>query len=140
MQLQFKVGITVSEKFLKELRVRLVHQFLDIIILLFLTKPSKAKYPTGISIFCESMFGVKINPDSLYGLLLTLERKGLIKGETKQIIESRTIRTYTLTENGQKLIEDFLKTHEEMMTFIRYMFENQEEHPSRQKRLGNTEW
>jgi DNA-binding PadR family transcriptional regulator len=128
----------MNEVFLKELRERVVNQFLDIIILLFLTKPNKAKYPTGISVFCESMFGVKIKPDSLYSLLFELEKKKLIKGETKQIIETRTIRLYTLTPNGQGLIDAFLQSHEEMMTFIRFMFENQEGHLPGQKSIGTT--
>ncbi len=114
------------ESFLEELRERVVYQFLDVIIMLFLTKPNKAKYPKGISMFCETMFGVKINPDSLYSLLLTLERKGLIQGECKEIIEKRTIRLYHLTDEGKELVEQFLASHEEMMGFIRYMFENQE--------------
>ncbi len=75
------------------------------------------------------MFGVKINPDSLYSLLLGLERKGLIKGESKEIIEKRTVRLYRLTDEGKELVEQFLETHEEMMGFIRYVFENQENTP-----------
>ena len=111
---------------MRELRERIVYQFLDVIILLFLTKSTRDKYPTGISRFCENMFGVKINTNSLYSLLLMLERRGLIKGESREIIERRTIRIYALTDEGKELIGNFLETHEEMMNFIRYMFENQE--------------
>ena len=113
------------DKFLADFRKRLVAQFLDIIVLLLLRK-SKSEHPSDIGRFCEAMFGVKVNPDSLYCLLLTLERRGLIKGETRQILDLRTVRFYSLTEKGNRIIRGFIKNHDEMMTFVRFMFENQE--------------
>jgi DNA-binding PadR family transcriptional regulator len=116
----------MSEKFVNELRERMVYQFLDVIILLILSKPDIAKYPARLKDFCETLLGVKIKPDSLYALLVMLERKGLIKGESKEILETRTIRFYQLTLDGKAIIEQFLLTHNEMMELINKMSEKSE--------------
>jgi DNA-binding PadR family transcriptional regulator len=103
-----------GEGFAKELRERMLSQFLDIIILLFLNKPGNVKYPDRIKRLCETTFGFKIAPDSFYGMLVMLEKKGLIKGESKTILELRTTRFYQLTPAGKVVLDTFFSSHDEM--------------------------
>ncbi|XHH08061.1 MAG: PadR family transcriptional regulator [Candidatus Bathyarchaeia archaeon] len=114
----------MNEDFAKELRCRMLSNFLDVIILLILNGREGCKYPTKIKHFCEETFGLKIAPNSLYSILVMLERKGLIKGETKQILEYRSTRFYHLTPEGKDVLETFFLSHDEMMFFLKLMNDN----------------
>ncbi len=64
-----------GEGFAKELRERMLSQFLDIIILLFLNKPGNVKYPDRIKRLCETTLGFKISHYSFYCILFMLEKR-----------------------------------------------------------------
>jgi DNA-binding PadR family transcriptional regulator len=52
-------------------------------------------------------------------MLVMLEKKGLIKGESKTILELRTTRFYQLTPAGKVVLETFFSSHDEMMIFLK---------------------
>ena len=79
----------VDENLLKELRERMVNQFLDLLILLFLNKPNSPETASNMFKLCKDMFGVEIDSDSMYRLLLVLEKKGLIQGSNKEVTEKK---------------------------------------------------
>jgi len=61
-------------------------------------------------------FGILVSSGTVYSLLYSLERNGLIKG-----VQNRRKRVYTLTEKGKQNIEILTKANEEIQSFLRNM-------------------
>ena len=76
--------------------------------------------------FFNKKFGVTIDQGSFFSLLFALERKGLIKGESREIevVENRIARFYQLTPKGEELAKYFSAEHIELIDFIRFMFDS----------------
>ena len=87
-----------SSKILKDLRKRTIKNFLDIYILGQLQENPLSGYD--IIGIVHSRFDVLVSSGTIYAVLYSMERDGLIKG----ICEQRK-RVYELTENGEKAIQ-----------------------------------
>lgn len=109
---------------LKEIQRSMVTSFLDTIILAEL----RNSIPLGandIIEFVHKKFGFLISPGTVYSLMYSMERKGLLKG-----IEVQTKRTYTLTDKGVKTINAILESKVEIQMFMRAILEVDQAIPS----------
>jgi DNA-binding PadR family transcriptional regulator len=98
---------------LKEVQRSLVMSFLDTIILAELRNP----IPLGsydIIEFVHRKFGFLISPGTIYSLMYSMERKGLLRG-----VEVQAKRTYTLTDKGVETINAILESRVEIQMFMR---------------------
>lgn len=98
----------------ERLRRRAVKSFMDILILSELKKAPMSGYDV-ISLI-HKRFGILVSSGTVYSLLYSMEREGLIKG-----ISSRRKRVYILTEKGEQNIKVITKANEELQSFLRNM-------------------
>ena len=103
----------MERKILKEMHRDIIKNFLDRIILAKLRNSSPL---SGYDImeFIHEKFGILVSPGTVYAVLYSMERKGLIKGE---LTEGK--RVYVLTSQGTDTIRAILKLEEEIQGFMR---------------------
>jgi DNA-binding PadR family transcriptional regulator len=94
----------------------MVRNFLDIIVLAELRNSSPLSGYDAID-FVHKKFDVLINSGTIYSLLHSMERKGLIEGE---LTEGK--RVYVLTDKGTNAINALLKSKEEIQRFLGTLF------------------
>ena len=84
-------------------RLRLVKEFLDYVILIYLKRQGKV---AGYDLIRQinNDYGVLLSPGTIYSKLYSLERRGLIKG---QWMEKK--REFVLTQQGRKNIDAIMK-------------------------------
>jgi DNA-binding PadR family transcriptional regulator len=95
---------------LKKMHRRLVKTFLDVLVLSELRNGPMSGYD--VIAFIHNKFHLLVSSGTVYSLLYSLERDGLIKGEWKQ-----RKRVYTLTEKGKATIRAILNANDK----IRYL-------------------
>jgi DNA-binding PadR family transcriptional regulator len=81
----------------KDIEIRVVKSFLDILILVEFTKQSNLS-GYDVTSFVNNKFGGILSPGTVYATLYSMERKGLIKGE---IDGKKTV--YKLTDKGNEV-------------------------------------
>ena len=101
-----------TSKFVATLRRRVIKGFLDILILTELKKGHLSGYD--VIGYIHRKFDVLVSSGTVYSLLYSLERDGLIRGEWSQ-----RKRVYKLTEKGKQNIETITKAHDEIRNFLR---------------------
>lgn len=111
-----------NKQLLKELRERAIHQFLDVIILEALNDTSSPRSGRELVNLIKKKFGITIDSGMIYSLLLAMERKELIRGFNKIIVEKRINRFYKLTENGKELSENLIDNREDVINFMKLLF------------------
>jgi DNA-binding PadR family transcriptional regulator len=109
----------MKSEVLKELRKALVIHFLDSIVLIYFKNQSRL---SGYDILAllQTRFGFVVSSGTIYSLLYSIERKGLVKGEL-----TNGKRVYSLTEEGRDFIEDIVNSKEEIVELVRSFFESQ---------------
>ncbi len=85
----------------KEVSTKLMKGLLDLIILQFLNNQPMHGYQVITKI--RKNFGVYFGPSTIYPLLGTLEKKGLVKSEWNMTFE-RPRKIYSLTNDGQNML------------------------------------
>ena len=102
----------MESKILKEMQRRMVKDFLDIIILAELRNSNPV---SGYDIldFVQRKFGFLVSPGTVYSLLYSMERKGLVKCASTQ-----AKRVYALTEKGAENIIALSNFKEEIQRFM----------------------
>ena len=95
---------------LKKMHRRLVKTFLDVLVLSELRNQAMSGYD--VIAFIHNKFRLLVSSGTVYSLLYSLERDGLIKGEWTQ-----RKRVYTLTEKGEATIKAILNANDQ----IRYL-------------------
>ena len=85
----------------KEVSTKLMKGLLDLIILQFLNAEPMHGYQVITKI--RKSFGVYFGPSTVYPLLGTLEKKGLVKSEWN-MNSDRPRKIYSLTNNGQNML------------------------------------
>jgi len=101
-----------SSKILEKLRRRAIKNFMDILVLTEINKDSLSGYDAIAHI--HKKFGILVSSGTVYSLLYSLERDGLIKGEWNQ-----RKRVYKLTEKGEQNIKVVTKANDEIQNFLR---------------------
>jgi DNA-binding PadR family transcriptional regulator len=100
-----------------EIHRRIVKDFLDIIIL---ARLRNAELLSGYEIMglIHQKLGFLISSGTVYSLLYSMERKGLIKGEL-----TNGKRIYVLTDQGKGVIDAILGSKEELLRFVRTLLD-----------------
>jgi DNA-binding PadR family transcriptional regulator len=103
---------TLQEYTPHEIELRIVKNFLDILILRNLSKYNSLSGYDIIELIHEK-FKQLISPGTVYSVLYAIERKGLVKGESDG---RKTV--YTLTEKGKAAVEDISRSKKELALFM----------------------
>jgi DNA-binding PadR family transcriptional regulator len=104
-------GERLEGKVLRKLHERIIKNFMDIIILAELRKGPMSGYD--VISFIHNKFNLLVSSGTVYSLLYSLERNGLIEGSWDE-----RKRVYRLTEKGAKTIETILNANDKIKNFI----------------------
>ncbi|MGB9714066.1 MAG: PadR family transcriptional regulator [Candidatus Bathyarchaeales archaeon] len=104
-------GGKLEGKILKKMHERIIKNFMDIIILAELRNGPLSGYD--VISFIHNKFHLLVSSGTVYSLLYSLERNGLIEGAWDE-----RKRVYKLTEKGQKTIETILSANDKIKNFI----------------------
>lgn len=102
----------MSEKITEKLRKRVIKNFIDILVLTKLRNSPMSGYD--VISYIHKRFGILVSSGTVYSLLYSLERQGLIKGA----INGRK-RVYRLTEKSEQDLESIKKTGGEIQNLLR---------------------
>jgi len=111
----------VNGQVIKEMQGRIVKNFMDILIMTELRDSPMSGYDA-IS-FIHKKFRLLVSSGTVYSLLYSLERDGLIEGKF-----NNRKRVYVLTEKGEETVQAIQEASEQIQTFMSNLF----------KRLNNT--
>jgi DNA-binding PadR family transcriptional regulator len=104
-------GGKLEGKILKKMHERIIKNFMDLIILAELRNGPMSGYD--VISFIHSKFHLLVSSGTVYSLLYSLERNGLIEGTWNE-----RKRVYKLTEKGKKTIEIILSANDKIKSFI----------------------
>jgi DNA-binding PadR family transcriptional regulator len=95
----------------ENLRRRTIKTFMDILVLAELQEKPLSGYD--IITLIHKRFNVLVSSGTVYSLLYSLERKGLVNAEMDQ-----RKRVYTLTNKGEKTLETVGRANEEIKGLV----------------------
>jgi len=101
-----------SLKIVEDLRGRTIKSFMDILILAELKKDPMSGYD--VIGLIHKRFGILVSSGTIYSLLYSMERKGLITG-----VWNKRKRVYALAEKGDRNIKVITNVNEEIQNFLR---------------------
>jgi len=102
---------TLESKILKKIHERIIKNFLDVIVLAELRNGPMSGYD--VIAYIHNKFHLLVSSGTVYSLLYSLERNGLIQGKW-----SERKRIYTLTEKGEKTIKTILNANDKIRNFL----------------------
>jgi DNA-binding PadR family transcriptional regulator len=105
---------------LKKLQKRIVRSFMDVLILAML-RNNNSMSGYDVIAHIHKKFDVLVSSGTVYSILYSLERDGLIKG-----VWNQRRRVYTLTEKGKQTIKTILKADDQFHVFLRTIFGRQD--------------
>ena len=98
----------------KDIEIRVVKSFLDVLILIEMKKQSNLS-GYDVTGFVNNKFGGILSPGTVYATLYAMQRKGLIKG-----VEDGRKTVYQLTEEGNLVITTMMSDfNRQMNDFVR---------------------
>ena len=101
-----------SSNFLEKLRERILKNFMDILVLKEIEEHTLSGYD--VIGLVHQRFGTLISSGTVYSMLYSLKREGLIEG-----VPNQRKRVYVLTEKGKQNIEAITKADKEIQNFIK---------------------
>jgi len=101
-----------SSNILEKLHRRAIKNFMDILVLTEIKKRSLSGYDVLAHI--HKRFGILVSSGTVYSLLYSLERDGLIKG-----VWNQRKRVYSLTEKGEQNIKVITKANKEIQNCLK---------------------
>ena len=114
-------GGKLEGKVLKKMHERIIKNFMDIIILAELRNRSMSGYD--VISFIHDKFYLLVSSGTVYSLLYSLERIGLIDGTWRE-----RKRVYELTEKGRKTINMILSANDKIKIFVTSLLKVQSSH------------
>jgi len=96
----------------EKLHRRTIQNFMDILVLTEMKKRSLSGYD--VIGLIHKRFAIMVSSGTIYSLLYSLERDGLIKS-----VGNERKRVYELTEKGEQDIKVITKANEEIQNFLR---------------------
>jgi DNA-binding PadR family transcriptional regulator len=105
-------GEKMEAKILKKIQERIIKSFMDTIIMSELRNGPVSGYD--IISYIYNKFGLLVSSGTVYSLLYSLERNGLIEGNW---IERK--RVYKLTERGAKTTQVILDSTDRIKSFMK---------------------
>jgi DNA-binding PadR family transcriptional regulator len=104
-------GERLEDKILKRTHERIIKNFMDIIILAELRNVALSGYD--VISFIHNKFHLLGSSGTVYSLLYSLERNGLIEGTWNE-----RKRVYRLTDKGRKTIDTVLGANDKIQNFM----------------------
>jgi len=104
-------GEKLEGKILKKMHERIIKNFMDIIIMAELKEGPLSGYD--VISYIHNKFHLLVSSGTVYSLLYSLERNGLIEGTWNE-----RKRVYRLTEKGKKTIETILTANDKIKNFV----------------------
>jgi len=104
-------GGKLEGKILKKMHERIIKNFMDVIILAELKDGPLSGYD--VISFIHNKFHLLVSSGTVYSLLYSLERNGLIEGTWNE-----RKRVYKLTDKGIKTIETVLSANDKIKNFV----------------------
>lgn len=104
-------GGMLETKVLKEMREKMVKNFMGVLVLAELKKRSMSGYD--IIGFVHDKFNLLVSSGTVYSLLYSMERKGLVEGQ-----KNNRKRVYKLTDEGKETIKTILNANDEIRSFL----------------------
>lgn len=104
-------GEKMEAKVLRKIHERIIKSFMDTIIMAELRNGAISGYD--IITYIHNKFGLLVSSGTVYSLLYSLERNGLVEGVW---IERK--RIYKLTQKGETTIEVILNSNEKIKGFM----------------------
>jgi len=101
-----------SLQLVEKLRKRVIQNFMDILVLTEMKKGSLSGYD--VIGLIHQKFGTLMSSGTVYSLLYSLERDGLIKG-----VWNQRKRVYVLAEKGEQNIKVITDANKEIQNFLR---------------------
>jgi DNA-binding PadR family transcriptional regulator len=98
-------------KILRDMHERMIKNFMDVIIMTELRSGPLSGYD--VISFINAKFNVLMSSGTVYSLLYSLERNGLVEGVWKE-----RKRTYKLTDKGEETIATILGAQEKIKAFL----------------------
>ena len=105
-------------KILKKMHEKLIKSFMDTIIMAELQNGPISGYD--VISYIHNKFGFLVSSGTVYSLLYSLERNGLVEG-----IWIERKRVYKLTQKGAKTIETILSSQDKIRSFMTTMLKTQ---------------
>ena len=99
-----------------EIKVRIVKEFLDLIILIYL-RNNEGLSGYDLVVTLNQKFRFALSPGTVYAALYAMERKGFVKSEK---VAKKT--SFSLTQKGLKRIEKFKESREDLTAFMECVF------------------
>jgi len=104
-------GHSLESEVLKKMHRRIVKSFMDLLILSELRNAPMSGYD--IIAYIHNKFGILVSSGTVYSLLYSMERDGLIRG-----IWAKRKRVYELSEKGERNIEAILNANDKIKSLI----------------------
>ena len=104
-------GERLEGKILKKMHERIIKNFMDIIVMAELRNGPLSGYD--VISFIHNKFHLLVSSGTVYSLLYSLERNGLIEGTWNE-----RKRVYKLTDKGIKTIETIMCANDKIKNFI----------------------
>jgi DNA-binding PadR family transcriptional regulator len=108
-------------RIIKKMHERVIKSFMDTIIMAELQNGAISGYDA--ITYIHTKFGFLVSSGTVYSLLYSLERNGLVEGVW---IERK--RVYKLTEKGARTIEAILNSQDKIRSFMATIFRPQTPH------------
>lgn len=105
------IGDAMEAKILRSMHERIIKSFMDVIILSQLRNGPMSGYD--VISYIHNKFRLLVSSGTVYSLLYSLERDGLIEGTW-----SERKRVYNLTDKGRKMIETILNANDKIKSFL----------------------
>lgn len=106
----------MEKQFIKQMRRRIVKNFLDTIFLAELKK-NEPQSAYALMNLVHKKYGFLISAGTVYALLYSMERKELVEGEPTD-----NKRIYKLTSKGNETIELLVRSKDEIFQYARTVF------------------
>jgi len=114
-------GERLEAKILKRMHERIIKNFMDIIILAELQNGPVSGYD--VISFIHNKFHLLVSSGTVYSLLYSLERNGLVEGTWNE-----RKRVYKLTDKGKKTIDTILCANDKIKNFVSVLLKVQSPH------------
>ena len=108
-----------NSTFCNNMHRRIVRNFLDVLVLAELRKGPLCGYD--VITFVNDRFRLLVSSGTVYSVLYSLERKGMIAG-----VQMQRRRVYKLTDKGEKTIKRMMSASDETQYFVLKLLRLQE--------------
>jgi DNA-binding PadR family transcriptional regulator len=107
----------LERELLSEMQERIVKAFLDIIVLAKLREEHEPVSGYDVITFIHKKFGILVSSGTVYSILYSMERDGVLKGRFSQ-----RKRVYTLADKGENKIKAISEAKKKILGLVVNLF------------------